>query len=184
MEDLFHEERSKYRRIWGFPEYRKHSPGEAALNEALPFLSKGKTLVDLGCGTGRAAQSLQSKGFEVTGIDFAGNCLDENVDIHFIESCLWDLPKSLIFDVGYCTDVMEHIPKRKVHAVLRGIFDSTFYGCFFQIATFEDRFGSKIGEPLHLSVEPAERWAEALEKHWPYVKMLQGGRNARFWVEH
>jgi len=170
--------------MWGIPGYRSHSPGEKALPAMLGLLRPGSSIADFGCGTGRAAQRLKAHGFAVTGIDFADNCLDPGVDILFMKCCLWEIPSDALFDFGYCTDVMEHIPPSKVHATLKRIADSTRYGCFFQIATFKDRFGDQIGERLHLSVQSAQTWAEALHKHWPHVQILNAGRDARFWVTH
>lgn len=184
MDDVTQAERSKYERMWDLDDYRTYSPGEKALPVMLSVLKEGVTLGDFGCGTGRAAQSLQARGFDVMGIDFAANCLDPDVSIPFEQHCLWELPSDMLFDVGYCTDVMEHIPPRKVHATLKCISGATWLGCFFQIATFKDKFGGKIGEPLHLSVQPAEVWESVLMKHWPHVRMLRGGRDARFWVSH
>lgn len=184
MTDVEAYERGKYERMWAIPAYRNYSPGEKALPALLSMLQTGSSIADFGCGTGRASRLLRSHGFMVTAIDFAENCLDENVDVPFIRACLWDLPGDLIFDFGYCTDVMEHIPPSKVHATLKCIADSTRYSTFFQIATFTDRFGDEIGERLHLSVQPPSVWESALMKHWPHVQMLHGGRNARFWVSH
>jgi len=184
MDDVAQKEQAKYERMWEVSQYRSYRPGEKALPALMGLLKKGSSIADFGCGTGRAAQRLRSNGFKVTGIDFAENCLDDGVDIEFKQACLWDLPSDLFFDFGYCTDVMEHIPPRKVNATLKCIANATRFGTFFQIATFKDRFGDKIGERLHLSVQPAEVWESVLLKFWPRVKTLSGGRDARFWVSH
>ena len=62
-------------------------------------------------------------------------------------------------DVGFCTDVMEHIPPDDVETVLRNIMAST-PRAFFQISTVEDVFGKTIGQPLHLSVHPHAWWMD------------------------
>lgn len=184
MDEIAQKEQSKYQRMWDIPQYRSYSPGEKALPSMLGLMKAGSSVADFGCGTGRAAQLLRAKGFMVTGIDFAENCLDANVDIDFKQACLWDLPSDMLFDFGYCTDVMEHIPPAKVNATLKCIAGATRFGTFFQISTFKDRFGDKIGERLHLSIQSAEVWESALMKYWPHVRLMSGGRNARFWVSH
>ena len=177
-------EQTKYERMWDIPAYRTYSPGEKALPSMLSLMKEGSSIGDFGCGTGRASQMLRAHGFMVTAIDFASNCLDPNVNVPFHQACLWELPDDMLFDFGYCTDVMEHIPTGKVSATLKAIAGATRYGCFFQIATFKDRFGDEIGERLHLSVYSADVWESALQKHWPKVRLINGGREARFWVSH
>lgn len=184
MDDVALKEKAKYERMWAVDGYRKYSPGVKSLPPMLSLMKTGASVADFGCGTGRASQMLRSHGFMVTGIDLADNCLDPDVDIDFRKACLWDLPDDMLFDFGYCTDVMEHIPPRKVHATLKCLANATRYGCFFQIATYKDRFGDQIGERLHLSIESADVWYSALLKHWPKVRVLNKHRDARFWVEH
>ena len=41
------------------------------LEEVEPMLSKGCKILDLGCGNGRNSASLDSKGFDVTGLEFS-----------------------------------------------------------------------------------------------------------------
>lgn len=184
MRDILQDEREKYERMWDISRYRSYSPGEKALPTAVRYLKTGSTVADFGCGTGRAAQSLQNAGYHVTAIDFAGNCLDGKVDVPFHRACLWELPPDMLFDYGYCTDVMEHIPTSKVNATLKCLHGATRFGCFFQIATFKDRFGDLIGERLHLTVQSADTWGNSLSKFWPHVEMISGKRDAQFWVSH
>lgn len=184
MDEVAQAEQDKYRRMWDVPAYRVHSPGLRILGRATQYLPRDKTIIDFGCGSGKAAQALTNQGYKVTGVDLAPNCVDEGCTFPFQQVCLWDLPAALSCSYGYCTDVMEHIPPSKVHDVLKNISRACLEGCFFQIATFQESFGQKIGAILHLSVQPAEVWELALKKHWANVEMLQGGRDAQFWVTH
>lgn len=172
-------EREKYERIWSFSKYRKMSPGENTLSEMLKKVNPepNSSFIDFGCGTGRAAQKLQDKGFDVTGIDFASNCLDPHVHITFVVQNLWE-PIEAKADYGYCTDVMEHIPTERVDDVLKYISDAA--PCvFFQIAMFNDSMGRLIGEPLHLTVENTDWWNEKLGKHFTKVNPCGDRRNYR-----
>jgi cyclopropane fatty-acyl-phospholipid synthase-like methyltransferase len=58
--NLDEKERAKYQSIWAYPQYRMNSPGEAAVPRFLFHLpwAAGDTLIDLGCGTGRAGKAL------------------------------------------------------------------------------------------------------------------------------
>lgn len=162
-------ELSKYKKAWDTPDYRKWSPGEMigvqAFTEAQPF-KPGQTLIDFGCGTGRAGARLHGAGLRVTLVDFADNCLDESVrtqvdawkDLEFIEHDLTK-PLSIRADFGLCCDVMEHIPPDQVDTVLLNILQAS-KRVLFQIATVEDHFGKHedIQAPLHLTVRNYSWW--------------------------
>lgn len=178
MTDLAERERDKYERMWDVTAYRNHSPGEALATRAFTEMgmNKGDNLIDFGCGTGRPAAQFQRLGAAVIGIDHATNCLDQGVGITFLQCCLWDLPPDLTAAYGYCTDVMEHIPPEKVDDVLSEIRRVVTNKVFFQIATFPDGMGKRIGETLHLSVHGPEWWKAKLSEHWGNV-IVSGTRN-------
>jgi len=157
LESLEQHEREKYQKIWSFPEYRRYSPGESSAPRAFDKLSmrSGQTLYDMGCGTGRAGQWFANKGLDVTLVDFAPNAPE--VDLPFIEACLWGLPDMPIVDYVYCTDVLEHIPPEKVDDVIAGL-KSVGKRLYLQIHCNEDGFGSLINERLHLTVQPPKWW--------------------------
>ena len=160
-------ERAKYERIWNMPKYREFSPGEELVDEAIDRLgmNKGSSVIDYGCGTGRPAFKFQLRGMQVRGVDHADNCMDEGLNIPFVNACLWQLP-ILASDYAFCTDVMEHLPEDKVADVFQGIAVRTNIGGFFQIFTKPDGFGQHIGEPLHLTVRPPEWWEEQFARFW------------------
>jgi len=161
-------EKDLYKMMWDIPEYRAVAPGELIaqefLNQARP--PKGASVLDLGCGTGRGALNLAFfGGLNVTMVDFADNCLDEDIRpmletqkhaMRFVEADLSEpLPVKAAY--GFCTDVMEHIRPHHVDKVL----DNCLAACqhvFFQIATEDDLMGKVVGHKLHLSVHPYEWW--------------------------
>lgn len=160
-------ERDKYRAMWRHDPYRRFSPGETLLEDIKIALAMpvGASVIDFGCGTGRAAASLAKAGYSVLGLDFADNCLDKGVALPFLAADLTDLPP-LSAQFGICCDVMEHIPPQFIGDVLSGIARSIDHAAFFSISLHPDAFGSVIGERLHLSVMPAEWWEEKLKGHW------------------
>lgn len=173
-------EKAKYEKIWAVPGYRVNSPGEG-LVDCFAAVTPTGTLIDLGCGTGRAGLKLRDLGFEVTLFDLTKAALDKKTiqaGLPFIEGNLWG--NCLFwapFDWIYCTDVLEHIPPEHIDATLDNMARITGLGGFLQIAMFEDGFGKYIGDTLHLTIQTEEWWMEKITKRWE-VKSYEsaGGR--------
>lgn len=154
-------ERAKYERVWAVDEYRAHSPGEWALPLFRQMVRKrDATLLDLGCGTGRAGRQLAALGFEVTLADLVPAAVDVN-DLPFVKINAWGRWPSQCYDWVYCCDVLEHVPIECVERTLRNIArhcDQLFATIHFG----EDHFGQVIGHPLHLTVRPFLWWVDIL----------------------
>lgn len=175
--DLEAQEREKYRKVWDIPQYSDYSPGEHLVEIAITYLGmKQGTLIDYGCGTGRATKKFQDLGYAAMGVDFASNCLQ--TDVPFRNACLWDLPP-MSSDWAFCSDVMEHIPEEKVEVVFEAIRNRTLKGAFFQVHTANDGFGARVDEVLHLTVRPGEWWKEQAEEFWSEVDIVPGERGHR-----
>lgn len=161
-------EADKYRHMWSVPEYRRHSPAEAIVDEIANALPIGRVL-DLGCGTARAAVDLERMGFSPVLVDFASNCRDhEALHLPFYEADLSN-PLPVTAPSGYCCDVMEHIPPKQVDDVLSNIAAAVDV-CLFRIEMAPDSFGpAVIGQPLHLSVHDEAWWHETLNNHFATV---------------
>ena len=170
-------ERQKYEKVWAsIPDYRVNSPGEQML---MPWLKIVKpkpnaSVIDFGCGCGRAAMVMGLMGFKVIMLDLAENCLDPDVRelvdagrLSFYATSLLDVSQTLGFwgqDHGYCCDVMEHIPPDQVDMVIGNIMRSV-KDAFFLVNFNEDHFGEDVGETLHLTVQPFTWWREKFREH-------------------
>lgn len=163
------QERNKYKKAWNHDDYRKYAPGE---HLTVPFLlavkpKKDQSIIDFGTGTGRSAFFFHGCGYDVKMVDIADNCLDpevqEAIGDKLTVACLWDsnIPSG---DIGYCTDVMEHIPPNEVDAVLQNIM-AHCKKCFFNIHVTKDHFGEVLKETLHLTVRPFEWWRDKLQEY-------------------
>lgn len=166
--NLAEAERAKYEQIWNVSEYRLFSPGEQMLTLFRQMVrpSVKGSLVDIGCGTGRASQALANYGWQVTMLDFADNAA-ENRLLPFICTNIWEpWPTNGVWDQGYCCDVLEHLPPEKLDAALINIAKHT-RRAFFSIHFGPDNFGKVIGHPLHLTIEPYSWWVNKLQEYWP-----------------
>lgn len=165
---MIEQERDKYQRVWAHPDYRRWSPGEAIVPvflERLPW-QKEEGLLDLGCGTGRAGKLLHDAGLRVLMIDLCREAVEVS-DIPFMEACLWELPAGLHpREWVFCVDVLEHLPPDYIGSTLDDLAALTIKGGLLKIACFEDGCGAMIGEPLHLTVQPALWWLERIKARW------------------
>lgn len=149
-------EQDKYRLMWALEEYRHHSPGEVVVGKFLELTEPG-TVIDFGCGTGRASIELARHGYSPFLVDFAENCRDEEAMRFPFVACDLTKPMYVRAQYGYCVDVMEHIPPGDVDAVIRNIMASAPV-TFFQISTLPDYCGALIGATLHNTVRPHDWW--------------------------
>jgi len=179
-------EAQKYGKLWEHAEYRAFSPGEYFAHRFLlqAHPARGATVIDFGCGTGRAGYKLATQAhLKVTLIDFVRNSLDAEVrqliddleqfpdpemSLQFVKADL-EKPLPVKAEYGYCADVMEHIPPDRVDAVLNNILLAAQH-VFFSIALAEDHCGGLIGETLHLSVHPFEWWEQKFKERDCLIK--------------
>lgn len=124
-------------------------------------------------------------GMRVTMVDFAINCLDEDVrnalttQAHVLSFIKADLCKHIPCGAkyGYCCDVLEHIEQKYVWAAVKNILKAAQH-CFFQISTIDDLFGKHIGESLHLTVKPYSWWLSLFKEHECVIHWSQELDNA------
>lgn len=183
-------ERSKYERMWAIGGYRGASPGQRVYKDfiARTAIGDGDTLIDFGCGTGRAALDIRNEtGAHVLMLDITASSLDPEVraalceGFRFEPACLWALPP-VRAKYGFCTDVMEHLPPARVDEALACIMASVEH-CYFQIYTEEDAWGAQIGETLHLTCRPFDWWRAKLSEFGKVAYEQNNGITVIFGVD-
>lgn len=182
--DLAARERDVYESVWGMEEYGEFSPGERYLPVFLGMLAgeataktytipgggvieRRPTVLDAGTGSGKGALALDGVGFDVRCCDITdAGMVARARAFPFDQVCMWDdLTRTYgpqRFDYVYCCDVMEHIPTSMTMLVVSRLLAVARYGVFFSISTVPDAFGARIGQPLHLTVEPFTWWRDNL----------------------
>ena len=155
-------------------EYRSVSPGEALVG---PFLElthakPGESLVDVGCGPGRAGAKFASLLIDTVLVDGTPDAVDPDVRelvaspdarLIFVESCVWaDWPRETgTVDYAYCCDVLEHLPTEFTMLTVHRCLEAAPLA-FFHVSTEPDQFGASIDETLHLTVQPFAWWRDRL----------------------
>jgi SAM-dependent methyltransferase len=159
-------EREKYQLLWADDRYRVLAPGEDIVQTFLDVAKPEGSVIDFGCGTGRAALKIREVTGAVTLMDFVDNCRDESVaHLPFVHHDLTQpVPHGISAPYGYCTDMMEHIPTTDVPKVIDNIMAAAAR-VFFQISTVPDGFGSSIGQVLHVTVKPHSWWRERFSEY-------------------
>jgi SAM-dependent methyltransferase len=158
------QERSLYREMWNHEAYRKFSPGEQAVPRFLSLMpTRGeKSVVDFGCGTGRASLALQRAGFVVLLVDQTREALDpEASGLSFLEHCLWHpwpYPHVLT-DYGFCCDVLEHIPTELTALTIARMLEPVEF-LYLEVSTEPDEMGVLVGQPLHKTIKPFVWWRD------------------------
>ena len=174
-------EQKKYFRAWQVDSYRNYSPGEGLVEVFLETYTPepGSTIIDYGCGPGRAGKRLYEAGLDVTMIDFVDNSLDEGVKeltknnprLKFVQADL-SQPLDVPFaQYGFNCDVMEHIPEESVDVVLNNILTHSA-GTFFQICNTHENYGQHpaVKEELHMTVKDYFYWSDKFNQHMAVVR--------------
>jgi hypothetical protein len=182
---LLRAETEKYEAAWSYPAYAEYSPGLEAVdlfgrmldenNIARSSAKTGESIIDLGCGSGKAGIELSERGFDVTLMDLTPKG-KVGTGLSMIVGSLWHpIPGKYRF--GYCCDVMEHIPPEYTMLVISNILRACEYA-FFQICLVDDNFGALVGEPLHLTVMPFVWWRDQIKELGDLVEsrdLIQNG---------
>lgn len=112
-------------------EWSKSKPDEwmrNGIDKFLSYLKPGSSVLDVGCGSGDKSRYIQSKGMNVTGIDFSTKMIEiakrEVPNAHFEVLDINDLDKyNQKFDAIFARAVLLHFPKTQLSQVLKMLVD-------------------------------------------------------------
>lgn len=177
MDSISITEKTKYERMWKDGRYRNSSPGYKLAKLFFYFAknSKGDSVTDFGCGTGRAALRFLGHNMQVQLVDITKNALDESIDalchlderISFIEASVWELPEEVeVTDWIFSADLLEHLPEERIDTAFSAMASRTRKGGMLQIYLEDEPFGELIGERLHLTLKSRQWWIDKVAKYW------------------
>lgn len=194
IDQLTKDEKAKYEAMWNIPSYRNISPGYLFTTSFFDVfkdqIMPGDSITDFGCGTGFATLPFLEKDLTVHLVDIAPNALSDKIaaltllkpdKVQFTEACLWDLPNEISpSDWIYCMDVLEHIPPKKIDAVLAQMASRTKKGGALQVFLKNEPFGDLIGETLHLTIKPLPWWIKKINTYFKIEKINTLVYNIRY----
>lgn len=126
-------------------------------------------VTDFGCGRATLYDSVGSKLKAYYGVDLSSVVIDAATALAtpkqtFIQASLTALPKSLpVADIGWCSDVMEHVHPGAVPLVLKQMLAKANI-LYLLICCRPSRFLGPGGEQLHLCVQQPQWWLHAIER--------------------
>lgn len=188
MEHTAASERSKYERVFAFPNYGTVGHALPHAHHLIEKAPTGATVADFGCGRGGSFRPFVAAGLRMVPVDHI-NALALEWQQHpqvepLIVANLWEGPLPSV-DYAICTDVMEHIPPDFVDQTLDNIAQAVSAGCLWTICHVADVWGQRIGAPLHLTIKPPEWWESKLLNRWSEVKRIGGDRGSSvYWTGH
>src|SRR3989344_6355215 len=158
---VFHREDRKYSALWsnGYRDANWQRLARKVLKKVSP---NEHSLVDLGFGKGTAMDFFEQSGFTVAGVDISAYAVEqqERKDRKVYHSSLDHLEvfNTAEFNVGFCNDVIEHVPPELVVSSLEEMARVCSDLLFISVCPTPSHHLSKEGDNLHLTVQPISWW--------------------------
>ena len=160
-------ENKKYSRLWqnGYKPANWERLAKALTGRIDPH---GKTLMDFGFGKGNALDFFENRGFRVVGVEVSDFAVEaqrlRNREVYHSSLDNLSFLNDNYCNIGFCNDVIEHLPEELVVPSLGEIFRTCSDYLFLSVCPNHSHHLSLDGENLHLTVKPKEWWEEQFSK--------------------
>ena len=135
------------------------------------------SLIDLGFGQGAAMDFFERRGFSVAGTEISSYAVQRQRDlgrtVYHASLDNLSMIETGAFQIGFCNDVIEHVPEELVEPSLTEMARVCSEFLFLSVCPTPAHHPSPHGGNLHLTVRPRVWWVARLERH---------GRVRRFFV--
>jgi ubiquinone/menaquinone biosynthesis C-methylase UbiE len=146
-------------------------------------LSKGKSVLDVGCGTGLATHLLINKGFAVTSIDISSKMIEHtkrrNPEAKTIEGDFSCYPFSKQFDSIIALAFIHLFPKKTAEKIIFKMYKLIKPGGFLYIGTTKSSKSTEGWELKQDSFFP-DSTQKRFRKHWTQKELKTSLEKARF----
>jgi ubiquinone/menaquinone biosynthesis C-methylase UbiE len=171
------------------------------LDRFLPVRGDGKTMLDVGCGTGYHLARYRARGFQLTGVDGSAEMLRQarahnpDIEFHQAEVARLALPDAA-FDFALCIEVLRYLPDiapclREIHRTLKAggvalvtaapLWQANFYPPVNRLATALGTKSLPLKQYFH-SAAKLEREFKAAGFDEVEIHGVYGG--AMIWLQH
>jgi len=143
---------------------------------------KPKSFLELGCAYGHIVKLVENEGIFSVGVDVSKFAMGMRVTNSLVRASVTHLPfKNEAFDLGFCSELMEHIPEPYVDQALDEIA-RVCKRCWFGIAyqEIDEYIWGKGGkrELTHVTIKPFNWWQDKFKKYngrlWQFKKNTAG----------
>ena len=107
-----------YQQYYGNSGYLAKASRKVSLNVrrifVLKLLTRGRRFMDVGCNVGCAVEAARRNGFAATGLELDATAIEHAKSLfpanRYIVGGVTAAPVGEVFDLVYCTEVIEHVP--------------------------------------------------------------------------
>ncbi len=174
-ETVFHREDQKYSSLW-MDKYKDANWKRLAKTglKLTESLNENPSIIDFGFGRGSAMNFFYQNGLYVEGVEiskYAVKQQNRGNKVHHSSLDNLSMLETNKFNVGFCNDVIEHIPEELVLPSLNEMTRVCSDYLLLSVCPTPSHHLSLDGENLHLTVKPELWWEDLLQRYGEVQKV-------------
>jgi len=188
-ESTFQREDRKYSSLWssGYTSANWERLAKAGIKK-IHFLKGTPSMIDFGFGKGAAMKFFEENGIEIKGVEISKYAVEEQLKkgkkVYHASLDNLEMFADKSFRMGFCNDVLEHIPEKLIIPSLDEMTRVCSDYLFLSVCPTLSNHLSQNGENLHLTVKPEIWWEQLFEKYGKVKRMkFLFSRSARYEID-